>query len=286
MSAGRHPLEILGGRDSSPALLLAPANGFPPGCYEPLLAPLAPDWRILSLPPRAMWPEVGPPPATPGSWASLAGDLLAGMAQHDLNGVVALGHSMGAVALLLAALRQPRRFRALALLDPAILSEERLALLRGLRERGELQLMPLAQNALERRHRFASQEAAFRYWRPKPLFADWSDAALWAYTRSMTRPAREGAGLELNWRRDWESWYYSSVELEPWSALARLPASMPTLLAQGADSETFPAASLERARSLLPAATAVSLPGCGHLFPLSHPQQTRAALASWLDALP
>lgn len=285
MSAGRHPLEVLGGRDSSPALLLAPANGFPPRCYQPLLAPLASDWRTLSLPPRAMWPDSGPPPASPGSWASLADDLLAGMAQHDLNAVIGLGHSMGAVALLLAALREPGRFRALALLDPAILSEERLQLLRGLRDRGELHLMPLAQNALERAHRFASQEAAFHYWRPKPLFADWSDAALWAYTRSMTRPARDGAGLELSWRRDWEAWYYSAVELEPWRALARLPASMPTLLAQGADSETFPVHSLERARSLLPAATPVSLPACGHLFPLSHPEQTRLALAAWLASL-
>ncbi|MCY3907625.1 MAG: alpha/beta hydrolase [Anaerolineaceae bacterium] len=280
-----YPLERLGGQASSPTLLLAPANGFPPRCYEPLLAPLARDWRLLALPPRAMWPVSEPPPTAPGSWQSLADDLLAGMAQHGLEGAVALGHSMGAVVLLLAALREPQRFRALSLLDPAILSEERLGLLRGLRDRGELDQMPLAQGALERKHRFASQEAAFTYWRPKPLFADWSDSALWAYTRSMTRPARDGAGLELSWRRDWEAWYYSAVELEPWSALARLEGQMPTLLLQGADSETFPADSFWRARALLPSATLASLPACGHLFPLSHPDETRSALTVWLATL-
>lgn len=280
-----YPLELLGGQASSPTLLLAPANGFPPRCYAPLLTPLARDWRLLALPPRATWPDSGPPPAEPGSWSSLADDLLAGMAQHELRGVVALGHSMGAVALLLAALREPQRFRALALLDPAILTEDRLQLLRGLRDRGQMEQMPLAQGARERQHRFASREAAFAYWRPKPLFADWSDAALWAYTRSMTRPAREGAGLELGWRRDWEAWYYTSVELEPWRALARLAGQMPTLLLQGAESETFPTDSLERARALLPGATAVSLPACGHLFPLSHPEETRPALAAWLGSL-
>ena len=280
-----HPLDLLGGQASSPTLLLATANGFPPRCYAPLLAPLARDWRLLALPPRATWPESGPPPTAPGNWGSLADDLLAGMAQHGLESAVALGHSMGAVVLLLAALREPQRFRALALLDPAILTEERLQLLRGLRERGEMDQMPLAQGALERKHRFASREAAFTYWRPKPLFADWSDAALWAYTRSMTRPAREGAGLELSWRRDWEAWYYRSVELEPWPALARLAGQMPTLLLQGAESETFPADSLKRARTLLPSATLVSLPACGHLFPLSHPEETRAALSGWLAEL-
>ena len=279
------PLDPLGGQASSPTLLLAPANGFPPRCYQPLLAPLARDWRLLALPPRAMWPDSGPPPAEPGSWQSLADDLLAGMARHNLRGVVALGHSMGAVVLMLAALREPQRFRALALLDPAILTEERLATLRGLRDRAELDQMPLAQGARERQHRFASPQAAFTYWRPKPLFADWSDAALWAYTRSMTRPARDGAGFELSWRRDWEAWYYTSVELEPWRALARLEGQMPILLLQGADSETFPADSLRRARATLPAATPVSLPGCGHLFPLSHPELTRPALEAWLGSL-
>ncbi|MCE2488952.1 MAG: alpha/beta hydrolase [Anaerolineae bacterium] len=280
-----YPLELAGGGASSPPLLLAPANGFPPRCYDPLLTPLARDWRLLSLPPRAMWPDSGPAPTTPGSWDSLADDLLAGMAQHDLQRVVALGHSLGAVVLLQAALREPQRFRALALLDPAILTEERLQLLRGLRARGELDQMPLAQGALERQHRFASQEAAFRYWRPKPLFADWSDAALWAYTRSMTRPARDGAGLELSWRRDWEAWYYTSVELEPWRALARLEGQMPTLLLQGAATETFPGDSLERARALLPSGSAASIPACGHLFPLSHAKATRPILKAWLESL-
>ena len=279
------PLEVLGGDNQSASLLLAPANGFPPGAYMPLLRPLTGDWRVTSLLPRAMWPGSGPPPEKPGSWQSPADDLLAGMAQQGLEGVIALGHSYGAVVLLLAALRQPQRFRALALLDPAILTEERLELLRGLRARGELDQMPLAQGALERKHRFSDLQAAYNYWRPKPLFADWSDAALWAYTHSMTRPARKGAGLELSWRRDWEAWYYMSVELDPWSTLARLEGLLPTLLVQGAGSETFPAASMRRAGELLPSASRITLSDSGHLFPLSHPSATRAALAAWLQTL-
>ena len=281
-----YPLHVFGGDEQAPKLLFAPGNGFPPPCYSPLLAPLTRDWRVLSLPPRALWPDIGPAPAEPGTWDGLVEDLLAGMAEHDLRDVVAVGHSLGAAVLLQAVLREPQRFRAFALLDPAILTPERLELVRGMRARGELAQLPLAQGALARKHRFSDVQAAFRYWRPKPLFTDMSDESLWACTHSMTRAARHDAGLELSWPRDWEAWYYMSVDTETWSALTRLKGLLPTLLMQGTDSDTFPGVSLQRARSLLPAGTFVTLSDCGHMFPLSHPQATREALSGWLTALP
>ncbi len=282
----KYPLHVFGGDEQAPNLLFAPGNGFPPPCYSPLLAPLTRDWRVLSLPPRALWPGIGPAPAEPGTWDGLVEDLLAGMAEHDLRDVVAVGHSLGAAVLLQAVLREPQRFRAFALLDPAILTPERLELVRAMRARGELAQLPLAQGALARKHRFSDVQAAFRYWRPKPLFMNMSDESLWACTHSMTRAARHGAGLELSWPRDWEAWYYMSVDTETWSALTRLKGLLPTLLMQGADSDTFPGVSLQRARSLLPADTFVTLPECGHMFPLSHPAESRAALTAWLNGLP
>ena len=281
------PLQVICGEAGAAPLLLAPANGFPPECYAPTLAPLGRDWRALSLPPRGMWPGIGAAPEEPGCWAELAEDLLAGMAHHALRGVVGVGHSFGAAVLLRAALREPMRFRALALLDPALLPEARLQGLRELRARcpQALKQAPLAQGALTRRHRFPDVETAFRYWRTKPLFADWSDGALWAYTRSMTQRARGGAGLELAWRRDWEAWYYMSVDTEAWEALARLKGRQPTLIVQGAESEVFPRDSLQRAGALLPTATLATLPGGGHLFPNSHPEATTQVLAGWLAGL-
>ena len=280
-----YPLHVFGGDEQAPKLLFALGNGFPPPCYSPLLAPLTRDWRVLSLLPRALWPDIGPAPAEPGTWDGLVEDLLAGMAEHGLRDVVAVGHSLGAAVLLQAVLREPQRFRAFALLDPAILTPERLELVRGMRARGELAQLPLAQGALARKHRFSDVQAAFRYWRPKPLFTDMSDESLWACTHSMTRAARHDAGLELSWPRDWEAWYYMSVDTETWSALTRLKGLLPTLLMQGADSDTFPGVSLQRARSLLPAGTFVTLADCGHMFPLSHPGDTRTALTDWLSSL-
>src|ERR1041384_8108221 len=132
-----YPLFDLGG--TGPLVHLAPANGFPPETYTSALEPLLPHHRVVSLPPRAMWSEAGPRPDQRGGWAPLAEVLLGGMRRHELPPVVPVGHSFGGVASLLAAVREPARFRSLALLDPTILPPammDRLTEQRARRARG------------------------------------------------------------------------------------------------------------------------------------------------------
>ena len=279
------PLQAIGGSAQAPPLLFYPGNGFPPACHAPLLAPLTHDWRVLCLPPRALWPEGGPAPAEPGALNELAADLLAGMEQHALREVLAVGHSLGANVLMAAALEQPQRFRGLALLDPVMLSRERIEFIRASRERGDLTQLPLVAGALKRRERFPDLQTAFAYWRSKALFADMSDAALWVYTRAATCPAQDGAGLQLTWPRDWEARYFMLAGMDLQESLAGLNSLTRTLILHGAASDVLDADALQRARRRLPTATVVTLPDCGHLFPLDHPQQTRAALRDWLATL-
>src|SRR5262245_22227216 len=106
-----------GGKPDAPVMHLAVANGFPPQTYIPLFQPFTERYRVVSLPPRALWSGQHDPSET-GSWRALADDLLAGMETHKLNNVIAVGHSFGGVASALAAIKQPQRFRALILLDP------------------------------------------------------------------------------------------------------------------------------------------------------------------------
>ena len=85
-----HPLIDLGGK--GPLVHLAPANGFPPETYRAALGPVLARHRVVSLPPRAMWADEGSPPEAPGSWSTLADDLLAGMREHHLPPVIGVGH--------------------------------------------------------------------------------------------------------------------------------------------------------------------------------------------------
>lgn len=277
-----HPLLELGGHGA--LLHLAPANGFPPATYLPALAPLLERYQVVSLPPRAMWPGHPPPPEAPGSWTALAEDLLAGFRHHQLPPVIAVGHSFGAVASLLAAVRDRSRFRALAMLDPVIPPPAFMQEYRDRLARGEAAFRPLAQGARKRRTRFDSGEEAFEYWRGKPLFGDWTDEALWRYTRAMLRPLPDG-GFTLTWSSAWEAHYYESFYSGTWEEMAGLDPSLPVLVVGGATSDTLLPEATALLRERIPWGTHHTIAGHGHLFPHSAPGETGRVLREWLNGL-
>ncbi|GAB4481354.1 MAG: alpha/beta hydrolase [Anaerolineae bacterium] len=282
-----YPIYDYGG--GGPVIILAPANGFPPHTYRPLLEPLTARFRVVGLPPRALWPDPGPPDRFT-SWRQMAADLLAALRAHRLENVIALGHSMGGVASLLAALQEPGRFRGLALLDPTILPPPTLTVIRVMAALGLQDRFPLVQGALRRRRTFASVDEAFAYWRGKRLFANWPDETLRLYAEGLTRPVSDGAGaaggVELAWPPEWEAQYYRTIMTDTWRELPRLRGLLPTLIINGERTDTFTAASLRRARRLLPDAAFVTIAGHGHLFPQTAPEQARAAIEGWLTSLP
>jgi len=263
---------------------MALANGFPPQTYKSLLDPLTAQYRVVSLPPRALWSGIGAPPEQVGTWQELGDDIIAGIRHHGLKNVIAIGHSFGGIASLLAVLQAPELFRGLCLLDPVIFLPQMMDAVKELRKQGTPPRIPLVDGALNRRSRFASRDEAFAYWRGKPLFQDWSDDALWLYTDSMTRPADDGDGLQLTWSPVWEAYYYMALYPYTWDDLRRLNGLLPTLIIRGGKTDTFVTESAEKVRDMLPAATHAMIPGYGHLFPQAAPDATRHVIEDWLKA--
>jgi pimeloyl-ACP methyl ester carboxylesterase len=273
------PIYDFGG--SGPAIHLSVANGFPAQTYAPLLGPLTPRYHVLSVLPRALWPDP-PAPDSIRSWQHAGEDILAGLASRSVTGVVAIGHSMGAVASVFAVLAEPERFRALILLDPTFVEPGRAFTGYLLRIAGRQ--FPLAKGALRRRSKFESVDEAYGYWRGKSLFRDWPDETVRLYAESITRP--DGHGVKLAWSPQWEARYYQTVHL-PWRREVRkLRGLLPVLAIQGGLSDTFTEHSADVFRRLVPDATFRQVEGRGHFFPLSAPDQTRALIEDWLSALP
>jgi pimeloyl-ACP methyl ester carboxylesterase len=231
-----------------------------------------------------MWPGHPPPPDAPGSWTGLAEDLLAGLRHHQLPPVIAVGHSFGAVASLLAAVRDRFRFRALAMLDPVIPPPASMQEYRDRQARGEVGFRPLVEGARKRRSRFSSGEEAFAYWRGKPLFGNWSDEALWRYTRAMLSPLPEG-GFTLTWSPAWEAHYYESFYSGTWEEISKLDPSLPVLVVGGATSDTLLPEATALLRERIPWGTHRTIAGHGHLFPHSAPDETGRVLIEWLSGL-
>src|SRR5690349_8857172 len=131
-----------GGKLDAPVMQMALANGFPPQTYIPMLEGFTDRYRVVSLPPRALW-NGQHDPSEVHAWRDLADDLLAGMDTFGLNNVVAVGHSFGGIASALAVIKQPQRFRALILLDPTMMPLRYLNVVRLMRLIGQEDRMPL-----------------------------------------------------------------------------------------------------------------------------------------------
>lgn len=268
------PFEAFGG--DGPPLHFAHANAYTPGCYRQLLAPLAKRYRVLAMAQRALWS--GSPPTGADLWRLAADDLLRFLDQQGLETVIGVGHSLGAVATMLAALRQPARFRALALIEPVFLPPH--VLQAAVDAPAAVEQAPFVRVARRRRNRWPDRAAAFAHFREKAVFARFSDAALWDYVQYGLREEGDGA-VALAYPREWEAYFYARPPLMVWEEVARIP--QPTLALRGAESDTlFPSAwALWQERQ--PGATFVELAEVGHLAPLERPLPVAQLILDFLD---
>ncbi|MCU0496437.1 MAG: alpha/beta hydrolase [Anaerolineae bacterium] len=268
---------------TAPIINLALANGFPPPTYIPLLRSFMDRYHVISMLPPALWPDTQPPDEIRSWPVDITQPLLQGIRDYDLQQIIAIGHSFGGIGSLLAAIEAPERFKALILLDPTILSDERMSMLDQLRAMNALDQMPLAARAIKRQDDFASVEEAFGYFRSKPLFADWSDEVLRLYVEQGTKPTQ--SGVRLWWSPKWEAYYFKAGYTGIWEDLPKLRGLLPILTLRGTTSDTFLAETAERLCALLPDMTYVEIEGHGHLFPQTAPDQTAAVINEWIAQL-
>jgi len=266
---------------SGPIIHLAIANGFPPETYRLLVEPLTAHFRVVALPPRALWHGERDPREL-RSWHNMADDIRAGLRAHNLTEVIAIGHSMGGVASILAAIDEPARFRGLILLDPTIMLPHMLRFVKVARFFGQMDRSPMVERTKRRRREFESTDAAYQYFRKRPLFANWPDPTVRHYAESMTRPRKHAPGVELSWTPEWEAQYYRTLYADSWRMLPRIRGKLPALFIRGGESDTFLAPAAERVSKLLPDAAQVVIPSHGHLFPQSAPEATCAEIIKWL----
>ena len=162
-----------------PLLHFAHANAYPPGVYRQFLACLSAGYRVLAMEQRPLWP--GEQPEQLHSWHPLACDLIDFLEARGAREIIGMGHSLGAVVTMVAAIRRPDLFRQLVLVDPVFLAPEILSMAAAHPEQAFE--TPLVQIARKRRNRWPSREAAFAHLREKEVFQHFSDAALRDYVQ-------------------------------------------------------------------------------------------------------
>lgn len=262
------------------------ANGYPPDCYKPLLELLKTEYHVFGMLLRPLWQDSKLEELP--SWHPLSDDLLHFLASTPLsaNGVVGVGHSIGAIVTLRAALRDPGKFKALVLIDPVLFVPRRLILWHIFRAIGlGDRVHPLIAGAKKRRRTFDDLETVFRGYRNRNIFRYMSNENLRIYIEGMTKPKPEG-GYELVYSPEWEAQIYRTGlhDFDIWHDLPKL--KVPTLFLRGAESDTF----LENAAILVkqkqPRAKVEALEKSTHILPLERPKAVFDMMQSFLKNVP
>jgi pimeloyl-ACP methyl ester carboxylesterase len=194
-----------------------------------------------------------------------------------------MGHSIGAVVTLRAALQEPALFRAMVLIEPVLLPTRRILQLRVMRALGlASRLNVRVQAALRRRRQFDNLEQLFAGYRRRDIFRYFSDESLRALVAGITRPSPQG-GYELAYSPEWEARVYETGiwnDWDIWQGLRGL--RIPTLIIRGAETDTFGTNSATQVRQQNPAIEIVSVPESTHLVPLERPDEVAEVARTFL----
>jgi pimeloyl-ACP methyl ester carboxylesterase len=247
------------------------ANGYPPDCYKPLFELLKPRYRLFGMLLRPLWDDSKPEDIK--DWHPLSDDLLQFLTTGEFGPVIGVGHSVGGIVTLRAALRDPGKFRALILLDPVLFVPPILVLWNLARALGlGNKFHPKIVGALKRRPAFDDLDMVFSGYRSREIFKYMSDEDLRAYIAGIAKPKADG-GFELAYSPEWEARIYLTAlrDFDLWRELPKL--KIPTLIIRGAETDTF----LENAARLVkeknPRIEIRSLEKSTHLLPLEYPQK-------------
>jgi pimeloyl-ACP methyl ester carboxylesterase len=278
-----------GGTDQE--LVFLHANGYPPKCYRPLLQRLAEKFHVTAMVQRPLWPESKPEDIA--DWLPLTDDFLQFLDAHQAASfdaaqrkpIACVGHSMGGIALLRAALREPERFKAIILLDPVLFPPYFIMAWRVLRGFKLLRRFhPLVAGARQRRREFNNLERLFKGYRRKSVFRYMDDDSLRAYVEGIACQRDGGDGYQLCYSAEWEIRIYLTGiwrDMDIWRGLPKL--EVPTLIVRGVETDTFwePTGKLvQRKQSKV---RVESLDKSTHLVPLEGPNEVSNLIQSFFE---
>jgi len=273
------PFTDFGG--DGPQLHFLHANGYPPACYQPLISLLAEQFHVSAMHLRPLWQ--GSNPKEIGAWHPLTDDLALYMDEQRFNTVIGAGHSIGAIVTLRAAMRFPKRFRALILIDPVLFSPRFIATWNLVKAIGlGTKLHPLISGALKRRRKFDDLEQLFMAYRQRRIFRYFSDSSLRTYIKGIIKPDPDG-GYALVYSPEWEARiYYTGVwrDMDLWWGLPNL--KLPILIIRGQETDTFISTTANRVKHIRPGTTIDSIENSTHLVPLERPGETHLSIMRFL----
>jgi len=215
------------------------------------------------------------------NWDVFVDDLEGLFAMID-QPIIAMGHSRGAVASMLLALRQPGRVRALVLIDPTILPVYYTWFVYFARFSGLNRFYPIAARAAKRNSAWTDRKTIFRAYQSKNMFKSWQKGFLEGYIEDGTHQTNEG-GIRLSCEPAWEARCFAAYPPDLWQHVLKI--KQPILVLYGDKSDTFLAPAAKRFQAKVPHAKMHCFRDTSHFVPMEKPRETAGAICDFVDSL-
>jgi pimeloyl-ACP methyl ester carboxylesterase len=263
------------GPAEAPLLLFLHANGFNALTYRTVLAPLAGTLRVIAFDLRGHGLTTLPTDLAKARWTTHRDDLLRFTDKLGAKAAVLSGHSMGAIAGLMAAAMRPGIADALVLAEPVMLPDSAAAFALIARRSGVAdRLVPRVGPARRRRARFATREQALNAYLGRSAFRTWPEEAVRDYVEGGL--IADGDGFRLACPPQWEAELFSRFPF----GLARLAnrISAPVAILAGSEHSTVNAEVVNDFVRRNGRTEFMHVPGASHFLPLERPDVFRAAI--------
>jgi pimeloyl-ACP methyl ester carboxylesterase len=258
-----------------PQILFAHATGFLPWLWHPIIEDLAPSnqtWVPYICNYRECDPEKGGL-----AWGIIAEDLSGFCRSQNIHNHLAVGHSMGATVLTIAAALVGMKPRAMILIEPIFLPEEFYSMKISVKDH------PLASKSIKRTNNWKNEEQAWAYLKSKSLFSDWDEEVLALYIKYGMEKQKSG-DLKLACTPESEAaMFMGGSSSNPWPLLDKL--TCPVLVIEGEKSPNKEFVDLPKAVSLLRHGKYKSVDGAGHLIPMQKPKEVAQIIKEFLAAI-
>ncbi len=254
-----------------PTVMLSHATGFHGRCFDPVVESLQSDYACASFDYRGYGDSLLDKDWAV-DWQGYCDDALAVAGSlENKNQIIAVGHSMGAAALAMAALIEPKLFKALILYEPIIFP----APIRDARTTSH-QPSPLVEGARRRRTTFASRDEAFANYAAKPPMSVFEPRSLRAYVEHGFRDSQNAETNEncvvLKCHPEHEArTYETGATHETWERLHLL--QVPTWIVAGAVAPMQPSSWSELIAKQITNAEFVLWSDVGHFGPMQKPDR-------------
>jgi pimeloyl-ACP methyl ester carboxylesterase len=252
-------------------LLFVGANGFPASSYSTLLKKLEPG-RLETI------DLIGHGISTKRlDWHKLSDEVISTIEVGGLSPVVGLGHSMGAMVMLISAAKRPELFSRLILLDPLLLGTAGSISIAMSRLSGFRLGYKAPRVARTRKTEWTSKAAALEYFSHRPIFKQFHKHALRDYVEYGLKESKNG--VTLSFAKETEAAIFSSV---PAFLRLYLP-EVEVCTVTGERSDILPLVDFFKWRERISRLKQWVVPG-GHLFPFESPYETAALINALLSS--